>query len=143
MGSRNMVTLEIQGGWILFAHPTKRITPNKMKRVHETKCFIQPLYIPSSIIERRVLPRLLRPDQLGPLMSGLDFITGKEMFYARACVPEDRYGNLRLPSIPNQEDHRFYPWANWSSGTGCSPLVGVSTEPRALPVGLHLERFPI
>jgi hypothetical protein len=40
-------------------------------------------------------------------------------------------------SIPNQEDHGFYPWVNWSSGTGCSPLVGVSKEPRALPVGLH------
>jgi len=40
-------------------------------------------------------------------------------------------------TIPNQEDHGFYPWVNWSSGTGCSPLVGVSREPRALPVGLH------
>ena len=39
--------------------------------------------------------------------------------------------------IPNQEDHGFYPWVNWSSGTGCSPLVGVSWEPRAFPVGLH------
>jgi hypothetical protein len=27
---------------------------------------------------------------------------------------------------------------NWSSGTGCSPLVGVSWEPWALPVGLYL-----
>ena len=42
-----------------------------------------------------------------------------------------------IRSIPNQEDHGFYPWVNWSSGTGCSPLVGVSWEPRALPVGLH------
>jgi hypothetical protein len=40
-------------------------------------------------------------------------------------------------SIPNQEDHGFYPWVNWSSGTGCSPLVGVFWESRALPVGLH------
>ena len=42
---------------------------------------------------------------------------------------------LPVSSIPNQEDHGFYPWVNWSSGTGCSPLVGVSWEPRALPLG--------
>ena len=41
--------------------------------------------------------------------------------------------------IPNQEDHGFYPWVNWSSGTGCSPLAGVSWEPWALPMGLHEE----
>ncbi len=41
-------------------------------------------------------------------------------------------------SIPNQEDHGFYPWVNWSSGTGCSPLAGVSWEPWALSVGLHI-----
>jgi hypothetical protein len=44
-------------------------------------------------------------------------------------------------SIPNQEDHGFYPWVNWSSGKGCSPLVGVSWEPWALPVGLHLRKY--
>jgi len=27
-------------------------------------------------------------------------------------------------SIPDQEDYGFSPWVNWSSGTGCSPLVG-------------------
>jgi len=31
----------------------------------------------------------------------------------------------------------LYPRVNWSSGTECSPLVGVSWELRALPVGLH------
>jgi hypothetical protein len=47
-------------------------------------------------------------------------------------------GMLRLLiSIPNQEDHGFYPWVNWSSNTGCSPLVDVSWEPQALPMGLH------
>ena len=46
-----------------------------------------------------------------------------------------------LISIPNQEDHGFYPWVNWSSGTGCSPLVGVSWVARALPVGLHALIF--
>ena len=45
-------------------------------------------------------------------------------------------------SIPNQEDHAFYAWVNWSSDTGCSPLVGVSMEPRALPVGLHWVASP-
>jgi hypothetical protein len=30
--------------------------------------------------------------------------------------------------IPNQEDHGFYPWVNWSSGPGCSPLMGVFWE---------------
>ena len=47
---------------------------------------------------------------------------------------------LRTPndiSIPNQEDHGFYMWVNGSSGTGCSPLAGVSWEPWALPIGLH------
>jgi hypothetical protein len=40
-------------------------------------------------------------------------------------------------SLPNQEDHGVYPWVNWSSGTGCSPLMGVSWKPRASAVGLH------
>jgi len=80
MGSRIIATFEIQRGWILFAHPTESITPNKkMKRVHEKKCFIRSLYIPSSIIERRARARLLRLDQLVPLMSVPVFITGKEM----------------------------------------------------------------
>jgi hypothetical protein len=51
-------------------------------------------------------------------------------------LDEQREESYRY-SIPNQEDHGFYPWVNWSSGTGCSPLVGVSWEPWALPVGLH------
>ncbi len=46
-------------------------------------------------------------------------------------------GSYSEISIPNQEDHEFYPWVNWSPGTGCSPLVSVYREPRALPVGLH------
>jgi len=50
--------------------------------------------------------------------------------------PDRRWTAIR-DSIPNQENHGFYPWVNWSSGTGCSPFVGVSWEPRALPVGLH------
>jgi hypothetical protein len=79
MGSRIIATFEIQGGWILFAHPTERITPNKIRRVHEKKCFIRSLYIPSSIIERRGLARLLRLDQRVPLMSVPIFIMGKEM----------------------------------------------------------------
>jgi hypothetical protein len=40
-------------------------------------------------------------------------------------------------SIPNQEEHGFYLWGNWFSGTGCSPHVGVLWEPQPLPVGLH------
>ena len=50
-----------------------------------------------------------------------------------------------MSSILNQEDHGFYSWGNWSSGTGCSPLVGISWEPRALPLGLHypLNHFTI
>jgi hypothetical protein len=53
-----------------------------IRRIHGNKCFIKILYIPSSVIERRV----------------------------PACVPEHRYGNFRLPSIPDQEDHGFSPW---------------------------------
>jgi hypothetical protein len=34
-----MATFEIQGGWILFAHPTRRITPNKTKRVRGKQSF--------------------------------------------------------------------------------------------------------
>ena len=49
------------------------------------------------------------------------------------------YKAYRWNSIPNQEDHGFHPWVNWSSGAGCSPLVGVSWEPWALPVGLHRQ----
>ena len=50
-----------------------------MKKVHEKKCFIQSLYLPSSIIERRALALLLRPDQLMRLMSVLVLIMEKEM----------------------------------------------------------------
>jgi hypothetical protein len=78
MGSRIIATFETQGGWILFAHPTERITPNKIRRVHEKKSFIQSLYIPFSRIERRGLAHLLRPDKRVPLMSVPVFITGKE-----------------------------------------------------------------
>jgi hypothetical protein len=52
-------------------------------------------------------------------------------------VSPDRRRTAIRDSIPNQEDHGFYLWGNWSSGTGCSPFVGVSWEPRALPAGLH------
>ena len=57
----------------------------------------------------------------------------EKRFLGREKRPEEEIGF----SIPNQEDHAFYAWVNWSSDTGCSPLVGVSMEPRALPVGLH------
>ena len=46
-----------------------------------------------------------------------------------------------VPYLPNQEDHGFYPWVNWPSGSGCSPLVGVPWEPRALPAGLHRNHY--
>jgi hypothetical protein len=36
--------------------------------------------------------------------------------------------------------HRYHRWMNWSSGTGCSPLMSVSWEPRALPAGLHKQK---
>jgi len=55
-------------------------------------------------------------------------------------MSEERIKNQSGFSIPNQEDHAFYAWVNWSSDTGCSPLVGVSMEPRALPVGLHIAK---
>jgi hypothetical protein len=79
MGSRIMATFEIQRGWILFAHPTKRITPNKMKRVREKQRFTRSLYPPASTIESKPLARLLLPDRLVPLVSVLIFIMGKEM----------------------------------------------------------------
>jgi membrane-bound lytic murein transglycosylase D len=94
-----MATFEIQGGWILFAHPTERITPNKVIRVHEKKCFIPSLYISSLMIGRRVLARLLHPDQLVPLMPAPLFHHGKRGAHSHACIPEDRYGNLKMPSI--------------------------------------------
>ena len=80
-----MATFEIQRGWILFAHPTKRITPNKMKRVREKQFFTRSLYPPASIIERKPLARLLLPDRLVPLVSVLIFIMGKGML-TRALV---------------------------------------------------------
>jgi len=56
------------------------------------------------------------------------------MVYPKGGVLAEKWAKV---SIPNQEDHGFHPWVNWSSGTGCSPLVGVCQEPRALPAGLH------
>jgi len=79
MGSRIVATFEIHRGWILFAHPTKRITPHKMKRVREKQCFTRSLYLPAPIIERKPLTRLLPPDRLARLVSVLVFIMGKEM----------------------------------------------------------------
>jgi len=71
MGSRIIATFDVQGAWILFAHPTKRITPNKMKKVHEKKMF-----------HTFIIPFLL------------------ENLQESACLrPEDRYANLRLRSI--------------------------------------------
>jgi hypothetical protein len=42
----------------------------------------------------------------------------------------------------HQEDHGVYPWVNWSSGAGCSPLRGVWSGTTGLPVGLHDVRGP-
>jgi hypothetical protein len=74
-----MATFEIQTGWILFVHPTKRITPNKMKKVRKKQRFTRSLYLPASIIGRKPLARLLRPDRLVPLVSVPVFMMGKEM----------------------------------------------------------------
>ena len=58
-----------------------------------------------------------------------------------ACVPKRPV--TRCASVAEGTSacrHGFYPWVNWSSGTGCSPRVGVSWVPRPLPLGLHEEK---
>jgi hypothetical protein len=56
----------------------------------------------------------------------------------RETSKDGPYPEPRGPRLPAGRQG-FYSWVNWSSGTGCSPLVGVSWGPRALPVGLHFK----
>ncbi len=39
--------------------------------------------------------------------------------------------------LRKEDAERLSNGVDWSSGTRCLPPVGVSREPRALPVGLH------